>query len=294
MEATNVLTHCHLALPPLWFKGIWREEFLLSAIHSHPSTLLPAGSRSVGRSYIRVKNAGRTRSFGVNVANVVYTLYIFEFEHIYIIYLVQYRPVMCIRDPAKKKMSCTSVPPIPSLKWLKQTDTIGMLCRIFQHSLTFQAMRQHVLAAQHDLHWSADHRGRPVFWLIPCSSLFKDVRSNLGTRSSCKKQSPTDLPVWNSERIIPTRCKRCAHFAPCILLLHDPTKGSSTKQSEKETHSSENWTGFLRFQRFQMGHEVISTEYAYIILHLSYSPSFLIRNKLLVYMFSQHSGSLSR
>lgn len=77
----------------------------------------------------------------------------------------------------------------------------------------------------------------PFFWLIPCSSLFKDVRSNLGTRSSCKKQSPTDLHVWNSERIIPTRCKRCAHFAPCILLLHDPTKGSSTKQSEKETHS---------------------------------------------------------
>lgn len=103
VEATNVLTHCHLALPPLWFKGIWREEFLLSAIHSHPSTLLPAGSRSVGRSYIRVKNAGRTRSFGVNVANVVYTIYIFEFEHIYIIYIVQYRPVMCIRDPAKKK-----------------------------------------------------------------------------------------------------------------------------------------------------------------------------------------------
>lgn len=166
VEATNVLTHCHLALPPLWFKGIWREEFLLSAIHSHPSTLLPAGSRSVGRSYIRVKNAGRTRSFGVNVANVVYTIYIFEFEHIYIIYST-IQTCNVYPWPCQKKMSCTSVPPIPSLKWLKQTDTIGMLCRIFQQSLTFQAMRQHVLAAQHDLHWSADHRGRPVFLVNP-------------------------------------------------------------------------------------------------------------------------------
>lgn len=134
----------------------------------------------------------------------------------------------------------------------------------------------------------------PFFWLIPCSSLFKDVRSNLGTRSSCKKQSPTDLPVWNSERIIPTRCKRCAHFAPCILLLHDPTKGSSTKQSEKETHCSENWTGFLRFQRFQMGHEGISTEYAYIILHLFLIHHHFWSTTNCWFICSQHFGSLSR
>lgn len=74
-------------------------EFLPSAIHSHPSTLLPACQGRQGHSYIRVKNAGRTHRFRVKVACCLYNLHIW----IWILYTYQYRPVMCIRDPAKKK-----------------------------------------------------------------------------------------------------------------------------------------------------------------------------------------------
>ena len=237
--------------------------------YSQPSTAIHQHSCQLGQGRWVVATSG-SRMPGGHVRSVwcceccLYNLHIWIWAYLYYIYST-IQTCNVYPWPCQKKMSCTSVPPIPSLKWLKQTDTIGMLCRIFQQSLTFQAMRQHVLAAQHDLHWSADHRGRPVFLVNPLFIIVQRRAGPIWEQGAAVKNRAQQTSMYETVRESSPHGASAAltsRLAYCCSMI--PQKDLQPN-SQKRNSQSENWTGFLQFQ---MGHEGISTEYAYIILHL--------------------------